>query len=480
MYSNVPFLDSEETVRIMAGEPIVGGIPDTGSPSSDESPGTNDSRKDRTRHNRQRCFWMTRAVKQNRLNYKELHEYLEANDVDDDSLAYLMDFRYAINSCCRHALFREHLANGAKEFIGAHTCKNKLCAVCNAKRAKDLRRKYRLFFDKNPDLLHCFDFFHLTLTVPHNESGGFRGKRWYADELMREFNFMRKKQAWKDLVYAGEFGVEVTKNENGLHIHIHSLLLVHKGPQNRNRLHRFILKSWNRQTAGNSNRRMFSPEEKAALLRSNKLLTPSDIGQLDPSGSTFIGLESLYIRSKEPKRGFHFCERSGFYKRYVKPSDGADIFLSGIMECIKYHFQPLALRDDGGLNFGLICEILPTIKGKPLYRKFGAFHSGTKNAHPDSKLLNINSKPEDFAKEAKEILEETGEAEITNPETGEPALREEYIYYLVNLDKVYVDPEDDYQIKISPNVRRRYLHAAFTTLDALLEMQLWGMLKPSA
>ncbi|MCB1124136.1 MAG: protein rep, partial [Verrucomicrobiae bacterium] len=234
MYSNVPFVHNEETVRIMAGEPIVGGIPDTGSPSSDESPGTNDSRKDRTRYNRQRCLWMTRAVKQNRLNYRELHEYLEANDVDDYSLAYLMDFRYAINTCCRHALFREHLINGAKEFIGAHTCKNKLCTVCNAKRAKDLRRKYRLFFDKNPDLLHCFDFFHLTLTVPHNESGGFRGKRWYADELMREFNFMRKKQAWKDLVYAGEFGVEVTKNENGLHIHIHSLLLVHKGPQNRN------------------------------------------------------------------------------------------------------------------------------------------------------------------------------------------------------------------------------------------------------
>ncbi len=475
-----PFLDNQDTVRITASEPTVGFIPLTGSPATDNGIQSNDNLKSRAYHNRQRCLWMTRAVKQNRLNYKELHEYLEANDVDDDSMAYLMDFRYAINNCCRHALFREHLVNGAKEFIGAHTCKNKLCAVCNAKRAKDLRRKYRLFFDKNPDLLQHFDFFHLTLTVPHNEAGGFRGKQWYADELMREFNFMRKKKVWKELVYAGEFGIEVTKNEKGLHIHIHSMLLVYKGLQNRNRLHRFILQAWNRQTAGSGIRQKFSAGDKEALLRSNKLLTPYDINQLDPSGATFIGLESLYLKSHEPKPGFHYSERAGFFKRYVKPSDSTETFLSGIMECLKYHFQPMALKEDGSLNFSLICEILPAIKGKPLYRKFGAFHSGTKNAHPDAKLLNINSKPEDFAKEAKEILEETGEAEITNPETGEPALREEYVYFLVNLEKVYVDPDDEFCIKISPNVRRRYLHSARNTLDAILEMQMYGRFKPAA
>lgn len=480
MLSNIPFVHTQETFGMNAFTPTVGFIQTTGNPATDKGLKTGDNRKDRTHYNRQRCLWMTRGVKQNRLNYKELHEYLEANDVDDDCLAYLMDFRYAINNCCRHALFREHLVNGAKEFIGAHTCKNKLCAVCNAKRAKDLRRKYRLFFDKNPDLLQRFDFFHLTLTVPHNEAGGFRGKQWYADELMREFNFMRKKKAWKELVYAGEFGIEVTKNEKGLHIHIHSMLLVYKGLQNRNRLHRFILQAWNRQTAGSGIRRKFNEEDKEALLRSNKLLTEYDIDQLDPSGATFIGLESLYVRSKEPKRGFHYSERAGFYKRYVKPSDGTDIFLTGVMECLKYHFEPMALKNDGSLDFDLICEILPAIKGKPLYRKFGAFHSSTKNAHPDAKLLNINSKPSDFVQEAKEVLEETGEAEITNPETGEPALREEYTYYLVNLEKVYVDPDDEYRIKISSNVRKRYLHSAFNTLDALLEMQLWGMLKRSA
>eukprot|EP00903_Cladosiphon_okamuranus_P000391 g389.t1 len=275
---------------------------------------------------------------------------------------------------------------------------------------------------------------HLTLTVPHSQKG-WRGREWYANELMKEFNYMRKKAFWKRMVYSGEFGVEVTRNDDGMHIHIHALLLVYKRKQNRNELHRFILEAWNRQTQGSSQRTCFSEEEITAILKSNKLLTPEYVDQLFPCGATFVGLESLYLRSTEPKRGYHWCERSGAYKRYVSLKDGKDIFLAGIMECIKYHFEPMATKKDGTYDFDLICDILPAIKGKPLFRKFGAFHSGSKNAHPGAKELNINYKDENVAEEAAEDLQDFGRAgREVEEETlwdGIPTEVEQYLNFLI-------------------------------------------------
>ncbi|PHN00714.1 hypothetical protein [Flavilitoribacter nigricans] len=142
------------------------------------------------------------------------------------------------------------------------------------------------------------------------------------------------------------------------------------------------------------------------------------------------------------------------------------------MECIKYHFQPMAMYEDGTLDFKLIEEILPAIKGKPLYRKFGAFHAGTKKAHPGAKMLNINYNPEESGAELAEDLADTGHDQVVDPETGEPALREEYQYFLISLAKVFVDPEDELRIKISDNVRKQYLSNARTCMDTLVEMEM--------
>ena len=197
------------------------------------------------------------------------------------------------------------------------------------------------------------------------------------------------------------------------------------------------------------------------------------------TGLVLAILESLFLRATEPKPGYRYCERSGRWKRYVKPADGFDTFLGGIMECIKYHFQPMAMYEDGRLDFDLIKEILPAIKGKPLYRKFGAFHAGTKNAHPGAKMLNINYKEDDNIQALAEDLAETGHEEVVNPETGEPALREEYQYFVVNLAKVFIDPEDEHRIKIDDNVRRKYL-PAHNALDALVDMELMAQARQRA
>ena len=466
-----PFIYNKETVGGEYPEAVVSFLGDF----TIEPPLPYDGRQiddSKVARNRKRCFRMAGGKKQAASFRDDINHWLFLNEskTTPEQLEHLLDYRLALSSCCHYSLFREHKSNGAKEFIGAHTCKHKLCPICNAQRSKNMRRKFISFFDKNPELLQQYDFMHLTLTVPHYSEGG-RFQGFYATELMKTFNKMRKRKFWKEQVYAGEFSVEVTRNDSGLHIHLHSLLLVYKDTQNRNRLHREILLNWNDVTREAGNRQKFTSEEVDAILKSNKLLKENEVKQMSPSGATFINLESVYISSKVKKKGYLYCKHSGIWKKYLKPKDG-EVFMAGIMECLKYHFEPIALKDNGMLDVDLVVRILPAIKGQPLYRKFGAFHSGTKNAHPDAKMLNINqSTAAEEAEELEQILEETGN-EIRNPETDEPAEREEYDYFLINLSRVYLDPENDYWINITDPRRKRYLarSVSATTLQAMKYM----------
>lgn len=427
--------------------------------------------KKKRKWNARRCGGMVSQVGVNRRWYNELHDYMTENEISDEAISSLCEFRYKLNTCCNKALFREHLTSGANTFIAAHTCKHKLCAVCNAQRAKKVRQMYRRFFEAHPELREENDFMHLTLTVPH-EGGEFRGKRWYAPDLMKEFNWMRKKAFWKRSVYAGEFGVEVTKNENGLHIHIHSMLLVKKGQRNRNKLHRAIYLAWNKQTAGDADFLPLSEEQRIAARKGNSSIKESDLDKINANGSVLIGLESLYVTSDTPRPGYFKCSRTGGYKRYVNAESSLDFFMAAAMECLKYHFQPTAIEKDGSLDFELVAEILPEIKGKPLYRKFGAFHAGSKNAHPGASTLNMNHSQDD-AEEAVKELTENGDETITDPITGEEQEREEYTYFITKLKHAHVQ-EDTGTITFSKYIRKDYILAA-NAFEALAEMQLMAM-----
>jgi hypothetical protein len=455
-------------------------------------------RADRVKHNRKRGLRITRQVKQNQEVRNELNDWWQSGDSDltHDEMFYFANFRRSIAGCGKNSLYRQHIG-GALDYMGSHTCNHKYCSVCNAERSKRTRRAYYNFFEKNPELLDQYNFMHLTLTVPHTQEG-WRGQKFYAEELTKEFNYMRKKSWWKKMVYAGEFGIELTKNDSGFHIHIHSMILVHKSTQNRNELHRKILLAWNRQTSeskltvkrnGDFEIKGIEPlskEQIESVKKSNKLITDSDCLKLCRTGATLIGLESLYIRSSHKKKGYLYCDRAQCYKKYVAPGDGLPKFMGGVMECIKYHFEPMAMRsveeinEDTGeitkrikVDFELMREILPMIYRKQLYKKFGAFHAACKNAHEDCKMLNMNHKhkPED---QAAEIIEQTAHEEVIHPETLEPVEPDQYEYCIIPAWRIWYDPDQNFKPHISEaglkDVRRTNTNDLKQALFVMLEI----------
>lgn len=430
--------------------------------------------KERVKHNRKRGLRMSAGKREARKYIRDIESWwFQQSELDLEVEAELSRVRRNLNECCNHTLLREH-ADGTKEFMGAHTCKNKICPICNARRSKEIRRRYIELFKKNPDLLQDYDFFHLTLTVPHSTEG-YKGKSFYADELIKDFNQMRRRKFWKDMVYAGEFGVEVTRNDSGLHIHIHALLLVHKSKQNRNRLHKELLKAWNKQTAGEGTRQQFSPGEVEAILKSNKLLTEAYVSKLAPSGATLIGLESLYTISDTPKPGYILCPMTNQYKKYIQPSDGLDTMMFGVLECIKYHFEPMALKKDGRLDVELLCELLPNIKHKKLYQRFGAFYGGCKNAHKDVDMLNLSTKSDDAIAQIEQDLKGVKKDKVVHPESGQEVTKDDYQYLIVRMESVFIDEADHNRIKLKPHTKKSYLPRGTSLEAALLEMALRSM-----
>lgn len=451
---NLPFLDNKETVGMISQIQHNATIPlfMQNQSGTKETTFTQELEQKRT-YNRKRGLGISRKVKQNYIMRAEMNDWWESDreEMNLDEQYYFSRFRNALSTCCQNTLFREH-SNNEHEFIGAHTCNHKYCNVCNAERSKNVRKSYRRFFESYPELLKQYDFMHLTLSVPHNETTGWRGQKFYASELMKEFNFMRKKPFWKKMVYAGEFGVELTKGDNGLHIHIHSMLLVHKSTQNRNELHKKILLAWNQQTATSGEFKPLEKERVESIVKGNKRLTEFDCMKLNATGATLIGLESLYIKSEKPKAGFLYCQRSGFYKKYVNAGDDFQKFMGGVMECIKYHFEPMAMKKNGKVDFDLMREILPMIAGKPLYRKFGAFHGGTKNKHEGCKLLNLNDKT--LQEQVDETVANEARDKVYNPATLQVAEKEEYTYIVVPMCTVYFDHTENYKPKINQNSKK--------------------------
>ncbi|WP_367392765.1 protein rep [Lewinella sp. LCG006] len=481
MYIDNPLLDTVETSETLSPmiweeETVVIGLPDERGRPLKETAVLD--RKIRTRYNRRRGYKTYLGVYENAIAREAALDYVRKriNPLTPIESECFSSYIRNIGLCCHTSCMREY-SDSTIEYIASHTCKHKLCAVCNAQRCKKTRRLYRSFFEKNPDLLKSKTFLHLTLTVPHSSSG-WKGKKWYGQDLIQLYNKLRQNRKWKRLVYGGEFGVEVTRNDNGFHIHIHSLVLVKKFDekgnyieQSRNKLHKIILLEWNRLTAGSSTKSSFTEDELEGIKKGNKLLTDSDLATLDPSGATFIGLDGLYVTSKEKSPGYQWCDRLQTHRKYINQQDGLDSVMSGIMECIKYHFEPMAMLENGEYDFELIIEMLPATKGKRFYGKFGAFYASSKNAHSDAKMLSFSHKSE--AEELVDDLKETGREQVTHPETGEPTEKTDYRYFLVSMAKVFFDSDDDYRIKISPDHQVNYLYVN-SCIEALAIMQELG------
>lgn len=390
---------------------------------------------------------------------------------------YLLKLDKNLRLCATHSLYREH-NNGAYDYVGSHTCDNKLCHICNHKSQKSVRRKYANFFENNPRLTivrntktkrtqalthsvwdkwqadekkketyiklgeETYDLMHLTLTVPHFKDTGFRGFELYYEQIIKIFNHFRKNRTWQKKVFGGEYGIETTNTKNGLNIHIHALLLVKKERQSRNNLHQYILKYWNKNT-GNpySPRKTFNNKTREAIMKSNSLIDHAFINQLDPQGTTLIGLENIYDKQSGKKSGY-------------------DAKMAAVMETISYHFEPQCFsKEEGQYDIDLMLKVMPEIHGKPLHQKFGALYY--------EQSLNVRAPKES---QLVEDYEDSGGDIIINPITLQESSENQYRFFITNPSNVWHDTDDNHKLVVSKQGIKIYMDDTADTAAALMKM----------
>jgi len=413
---------------------------------------------------------LTLLAKKNKALSIQIENYIKENTLKRDNKDAMTRLYKNIEKCAQISSYRvgaEHIT-----YIGSHTCDSRNCNICNWKRQKKIRNLYRNFFHANKELvlvqnLKCvkkiitesvyankfekdgnykfvgkreYDLMHLTLTVPHTKETGYKNQIYYFSQIIADFNQLRKRKDWLLWVYGGEYGVETTvTEENGLHTHIHSLLFVRKATNSRNELHKVILKEWNVITA--IGKKEISENRIPKIMIGNKLLTADFVKELNGSGATLIGLETIYTLRKT----------DGVTEKVRTNEFGSEAMERAVMETISYHFEPQAFdKKFNQFNLDLLCDILPKIHKQKLYGRFGCIQN--------EKSLQLKN---DLAKEYEESLD-------IDTETGEIMESE---HYVVKPYKVYHDLENDLEIKIHKSVLKDSLKLnAFSTRQAVSEM----------
>lgn len=367
-------------------------------------------------------------------------------------------FEKAVTRCANITLYAQNTDTGVLKHVSSHTCNHKACHICNYLRQKKIRRKYYRWFEANSEFLEIvnsgkkrivtqtqylkkwkakdftiakkfkYDIMFLTLSVPHYADTGFQGEKFYFKKLRDAFNTMRKTEAWQSKVYGGEFGIEITKKENGLHIHIHSLVFVKQFTQNRNKLHLAILSEWNRLTVNSfSKRKTFDQETRQGIKKGNKQITDKFIDSLNPQGSTIINLNTIFTWT-------------GAQKSRVKEFNSKEM-LYAVMEAISYHFEPQAFdKKSGEFDLPLLIELLPALYNLRIYDRFGVLYNESALA------LNNNEFLEDF-EEVRELLQ-SEESNLSVPFQSEN-------FIVTNPAYVYHIAAEDYRIVLSNKAYQR-------------------------
>lgn len=468
----------------------------TCTPSASISQQSQPTPQQRIERNAKRSKKFSSARAKNLRYYIDVNNYTNAISEDDSVRPYLESYRKRLITCASNSLYRK--VNGGREcsLITGLVCNHRLCTVCNMLRSRKLRKKWGKFLqDDTPDvpvrktqahffgadygdmkereipdservfvsgsqLLQMFDLMHLTLTVPH-EGGKWNGKEYYAEELLKKFNIMRKAEWWTENVFGGEYTVETTySEENGLHIHIHALLFVDKNlRRSRNYLHHMIAARWNALTinADNSESVEITPDgfvkKKHVVLDTERMegakksfaYLLKEYGEdyynnflldLDGRGSTMTGLKNLYYEVPAAEAGNYknyFTEhgKTFVYCRRPRPGEAPTSILKGVMECLKYHFEPCAMEKDGEIDMPLVAKVLPNIYRQRLYGKFGGFYGVT--------ALNVLEEP----LSEKDLLEETADnaSEAFDPRTGLEIDKTEYMYCIADAGAISYDAD---------------------------------------
>lgn len=275
-------------------------------------------------------------------------------------------------------------------FTNAHLfSKHRLDPVWNYKKSKLIRSKYYNYL-KETNLYARYTPAHITLTLPHKE-GMYKGKKFYAKELINSFNAIRKTKWWKKFVYAGEYGIEVTGNfEHGLHIHIHSLAFLKV--KDLKLFRETLSEKWEAMTGASQiwveSLYVYKKDEKGKYIskgRFSKKMVPvqySD-GTKDMIPEGWIVEKKKFYIEDEAK-----LIRTSDVTDQEKQQKILELYTKAILETIKYHFKNDSLMcDSKNYNIFLINEILTNTKKKRLYSRFGAFYK--------EEALNFNNIKDD-------------------------------------------------------------------------------------
>lgn len=324
-----------------------------------------------------------------------------------DQFHNLIKMRYDFlkSSKAVYALF-ENKNQFKTQILACWYSKHRLDPVWNYRKSQLIRKIYREFLQKS-NIHNEYHPAHLVLTVPHKD-GKFMEKKFFAAEMMQLFNKLRKHRLWKKYIYAGEYGVEIKKGKNGLHIHIHSLVF-QRPEYTVNEVREFILREWQALTGA----KFIHYETLYFYKRKNNGTYETEIK------SVFDKKLNDYVNVKQRKK--FYLDRPD---RPTDPTEFLNEYLHGVMECIKYHFKNDCIKNDyGDYDIDLMCDILNNTKGMRLYSRFGEFY---KEPALNFNRLEVEHNEQSEAEAEEEIMGTTDKMQVYNPFTNEIALREDY------------------------------------------------------
>jgi len=360
------------------------------------------------------AYWQEFKVKR-----EDLMQYDAYGSALDDQYGQLVKMRYDLLKSGRavYAYFEKENSPAKTQIMATWYSKHRLDPVWNYRKSQLIRKIYGEYLKKS-NIHNEYHPVHMVLTVPHKD-GLFEGERFYASQIMENFNLIRKSSQWKKYVYAGEYGVEVKKSsrDNGLHIHIHCLVFQHKQYRVKEAA-AAIHKLWQNQTGAN-----FLHYETLYYYKKNE------------AGRYITELVSVFDREKNDY--INVARRKKFYlDRADRPDDGPERlaeYLFGVMECIKYHFKhdSMILPKNQGYDVELMADVLNNTKGKRLYSRFGAFYDVQELNFNRLEKEHISDDPSKLQTDVEiedEIMATTSgvEENLIDPHTGELAKEGSY------------------------------------------------------
>jgi len=393
------------------------------------------------------------------------NQFERVANINEDLSEFYQEYKQLINfyyTIQRSGNSVGHIVEGKNGTFQTQTLahmysKHRLEPVWNWRKSNLIRNVYYNYI-KDEKLWKHYHPVHIMLSLPHT-GGKYKGKEFYAKELIEHFNRVRKLDFWQDSVYAGEYGVEIKESPNGqgLHIHIHSFTLL-KRKRNGNFLNEF---------------------------RTNLRAAWKNLIEIDEETQPIIWVETLYFH-KKGKNGQFLTEpkphslKQKEIKQILRNKDLTEIekqtqlknikttvraktylpeeiarikklkidteekekqivacFTSGVLECIKYHFKMDTFIIDklGDYNIGLLHEILVNTHRKRLYSRFGKFYKEKKLSLTDN---DLSQKEEMEGDNATSKVNEN----LINPFTGDKIEQENAQFVIFKPEnRTYLSPK---------------------------------------